>query len=248
LNKLAAMIIVSFLGLATLALVFGGPYVGSHGSATTTDAKVSLASSNIVTTASTSNTFYMAMNVIPFIRLVPLGGVSNFTVALYNGGDFTGNYTLSGVAPSGLSLEFASTPVALSGEGPHFGNLIVRSSSQVSPGTYEVTLLATGPKGVANATFDFHVQRNLILLHSSGKPIFSNLTLKAGDSVTWVSLDPPMSDEDNAYQQVIFLNMTLTSGSIQQYGSWSHTFSQPGVYRYYDYEDPSVTGEINVIP
>lgn len=241
---MAVIIVVALLGLALLALMFGGTIPGSTKSSLTTNTSTGDISGK------SSNSFYLAWNVIPSIRLIPLGGSSNFTIVLYNGGNLTGSYSLSAVGPSALSFEFDAAPVAVSGEGPHLGNLTIRSSNEISPGTYQVTLVATGPKGVANATFDFHVQRNLILLHSGGvgKPVFANLTVKAGDSVTWVSLDPPMSDEDNAFQQVIFLNMTLTSGSIPQYGSWSHTFTQPGVYRYYDYEDPAITGEINVLP
>jgi plastocyanin len=239
----AVIVLVALLGLALVALVFGGTMLGqTKGGETTTN------SSGSLSPGSGASPFYMAMNVIPSIRLIPLGGSSNFTIVLYNGGDLTGSYSLSAVGPAGLSFEFGAIPVAISGEGPHLGNMVVKSSNGITPGTYEVTVLATGPKGASNTTFDFHVQRNLILLHSSGKPVFVNLTVKAGDSVTWVSLDPPMSDEDNAYQQVIFLNMTLTSGSMLQYSSWSHTFSQPGNYRYYDYEDPTITGEIVVLP
>jgi hypothetical protein len=185
------------------------------------------------------------MNVVPTIRMVPLGGSANFTVVLYSGGDLTGGYSLSAAQP-GLSFQFDS-PVAVSGAGPHGGFMRVSSSSGMSPGTYQVTIQATGSKGVANQTFDFHVQRNLVMLKArGGLPVFLSLTVKVGDPVTWLSLDGPMSDDQNPWHTIIFLNGNLTSGSLQQYESWSHAFTQPGIYKYYDDGDLQITGEVVV--
>src|SRR2546427_9672761 len=139
----------------------------------------------------------MDMNVIPTIRLIPLGGSANFTVVLYNGGDLTSGYSLSATAPSGLLFNFGAVPVNITGAGPHFGALVASSSSGTNPGTYQVMVVATGPQGVANQTFDFRVLRNLVQLSAfTSAPFFSNLTVKAGDAVTWVSLDGEIGDDD----------------------------------------------------
>ena len=181
--------------------------------------------------------------------MVPLGGSANFTVVLYSGGDLTGNYSLTAAAHPGLSFEFDSIPVAMSGAGPHGGFVHVSSSSGMNPGTYQVTIKAAGSKGVANQTFDFHVQRNLVMLKGGGgPPVFLSLTVKVGDPVTWLSLDGPMSDDQNPWHTIIFLNSNLTSGSLEQYESWSHTFTQPGIYKYYDDGDLQITGEVIVSP
>ncbi len=181
--------------------------------------------------------------------MVPLGGSANFTVVLYSGGDLTGNYSLTAAAHPGLSFEFDSIPVAMSGAGPHGGFVHVSSSSGMNPGTYQVTIKAAGSKGVANQTFDFHVQRNLVMLKGGGgPPVFLSLTVKVGDPVTWLSLDGPMSDDQNPWHTIIFLNTNLTSGSLEQYESWSHTFTQPGIYKYYDDGDLQITGEVIVSP
>ena len=199
-----------------------------------------------------SNSIHMNMNVLPTIRLVPLGGSGNYTVILYNDGNLTGGYSLSATAPSGLSLQFGAIPVNVSRAGPHFGYVLVGSSNGMVPGTYQVTIVATGPKGAANQTFDFHVQRNLVLLSISSTGFISNLTVKAGDSVTWVSWDGPVGDDnpDVDFHHVIFSTGNLTSGLLDQYQAWSHTFMQPGVYRYYDsINSPRpIKGEVIVTP
>jgi hypothetical protein len=264
LNKpVAVVVIVVLLGLGSMVFIFGETLAGSmvvhsattnlnESHVTTTSMSKSQVSSTGITSGSTSNSFYMDMNVIPTIRLVPLGGSANFTVILYNGGILTSGYSLSATAPSGLSFKFGAVPVDISGAGPHFGKLVVSSSKETSPGTYQVTVVATGSKGVANQTFDFHVQRNLVLLSAfSTTPFFSNLTVKAGDTVTWVSLDGEVGDDnpDVDYHHVIFLADNLTSGPLGQFESWKHTFTQPGIYRYYDsINSPfSITGEVIVL-
>ncbi len=249
-NKpIAVVVIVALLGFAVLTLIFGGAIAGStKRGVTTTSMSESQTSSTSVTSGNNLNSFYLAMNVIPTNRLVPLGGNMNFTVVLYNGGDLTGNYSLSAVAPSGLSFDSGAIPVAISGAGPHIGVMHVHSSGEMSPGTFQVTIKATGAKGVANQTFDFSVQRNLVPLTVLYAPYFSNVTVKAGDSVTWEALDGAMSDESNAFHEVVFSSLNTTSGWILQYETWSYTFSHPGAYRYYDRADQSITGEVVVLP
>jgi plastocyanin len=85
-----------------------------------------------------------------------------------------------------------------------------------------------------------------------GTPSFSNITVKAGDSVTWVSLNSPVGDDNPEvdYHRIIFLTGNLTSGLLDQYQAWSHTFMQPGVYRYYDSINSPlpIKGEVIVTP
>jgi hypothetical protein len=195
----------------------------------------------------------MGMNVLPTIRVVPLGGAANYTIALYNDANLTGPYSLSATAPSGLSVKFGPAPVNMTRSGPHFGTALVSSSEGMSPGTYRVTIAAAGAGGADNQTFDFYVQRNLVILWAQpATPFFSNITVKAGDSVTWVAWDGAVGDDNPAvdYHHVIFLAGNLTSGLIDQYASWSHTFAQPGVYRYYDSITARfpINGEVIVTP
>ena len=248
-RSVAAILFVLLLCLGSTALVLGGAISRStDGRPATTSSNQSQSSSAPGLSVGTSNPFVLGMSVIPTIRLIPQGGSANFTVVLYNGGDLTGNYSLSAAAPQGLSFASGLAPVVITGAGPHAGELRVISSRDLTPGTYQVTIKATGSRGVANQTFDFHVQRNLILLKGGTVPIFLNLTVKAGDTVTWVSMDGPMSDDQNPWHTVVFLNLNLTSGGLRQYEGWSHTFTQQGFYRYYDDGDLQITGEVIVSP
>ncbi len=269
LNKsVAVVVIVLLLGLGSIVLIFGGTLAGSmvgHSATATTTTNLhetqatptgiskSQVSSTAVTSGNASNSFLINMNLIPTTRLVPLGGSVNFTVVLYNRGDLTSGYSLSATAPSGLSFNFGAVPINITGAGPHEGLARVSSSSGMSPGTYQVTIKAAGSKGVANQTFDFRVLRNLVQLSAiSSTPVFLNLTVKAGDSVTWVSLDGPVGDDDPNVDnhQIIFSTLNLTSGPLDQYASWTHTFAQPGVYRYHDNINSPlpITGEVIVVP
>ena len=250
-NKLVAVIaVVVLLSFGFLVLTFNGLNTGSTkvgvpATSTATGMDESQVSSTSIPSGNNSGSFYMAMNVIPTIRLVPLGGSANFMVVLYNGGDLEGNYSLSASAPAGLSFDFGAAPVSIFGAGPHSGELNISSSSEMSPGTYNIMIDATGSKGTANQTFDFHVQRNLVLLSSGATP-FSNITVRAGDNVTWVSLDGPVNGD--AFHRIVFLNLKLTSAPLPPFASWSLTFTQPGTYRYYDDAEPSITGEVIVLP
>jgi plastocyanin len=241
-KRVIAITIVVGLSLTALVIGAGLTQTVTNRSTTSTLEPVTNTKS---TAGNTSNSFFMAMNVIPTARLVPLGGDANFTVAFYNGGDITGNYSLSVAAPNGLSFEFGPpSSVTMSGCGPCSTNLQVHSSSAMEAGAYNVTIEASGSKGVANQTFDFHVQRNLVLI--AGASILSNLTVKAGDTVTWVNLEGQVGGD--SLDQIVFLNMTLISDPLPPNASWSYTFTQPGTYRYYDAAHPSVRGEIIVLP
>ncbi len=267
LNKsVVVVVIVVLLGSGAMVYIFGGTLAGSmvgHSATTTTSLSESQVTTTImsnsqvsstrITSGSASNSFSMDMNLIPTNPLVPVGGSANFTVILYNSANLTGRYSLSASAPSGLSFKFGAVPVNVTGAGPHNGALRVSSSSGMLPGKYQVTIEATGPKGVANQTFDFRVLRNLVQLAAiSSAPVFSNITVKAGDPVTWISLDGPVGDDDPMVDNhnIIFSTINLTSGPLQQYETWSHTFTQPGDYRYHDNINSPlpISGEVIVVP
>src|SRR5439155_4852091 len=107
LNKpIAVVVIVVLLGLASLALIFSGTIAGSMtgGGATTSLSQSQISSTRITslnqsqvssirtTSGNISTSFQMNMNVVPTLRLVPLGGSANYTVVLYNNGNLTGSY------------------------------------------------------------------------------------------------------------------------------------------------------------
>jgi plastocyanin len=248
-RAVAAIAIVAGIGLT--AWIASGSLlqqIPNH-SATITegDNATSIGGSTTTSTGeTTSKSFFLGMNVVPTARLVPLGGRANFTLAFSNVGNAAGNYSLSGVAPPGLSFEFIPSAGNMSGCAPCGVDLRVRSSGAMEAGTYQVTIDAIGPKGSATQTFDFHVQRNLVLLSAFASTAFTNLTVNVGDTVTWVGLEGTLIDYPG--HEVFFMNSTLRSGTLLANQSWSYTFDRPGIYRWYDNVGLSITGEVIVSP
>lgn len=68
----------------------------------------------------------------------------------------------------------------------------------------------------------------------------STLTIKAGDTVTWTNQDSV------AHTVVSDSGSEISSPSIPQGGSYSHTFTSAGTYNYHCSIHPSMTGQIIV--
>ena len=215
----------------------------SSGSQTQTTSKTSTSSS---TGASSSGGYALLMSVDPSSRLIPLGGISNFTLTLHNLGNLSGNFSISGVAPSGLSLSVKPTSVAMSGSGAA-ADLRVSSSSSVSPGTYPVTIQArSSAAGVFNQTFNFEVVQYLVQIIHSQSNVRVSLTVRVGSTVTWIALDIGGCDESCVYHTVTFTNIGASSGPLPQFQTWSYTFNDPGTYQYHDAGAREISGEIIV--
>jgi len=141
-NKRVVAITI-LVGLSLTAMVMGGGLVRPVKNRNTTST-VQPFTNTANRARNTSSWFFMAMNVIPTAHLVPLGGSANFTVAFYNGGDITGNYSLSVVAPTGLSFEFGPpSSLTMSGCGICSAYLRVHSSGAMDAGAYNATIEAT---------------------------------------------------------------------------------------------------------
>src|SRR5712692_9862116 len=103
---MAVVSIVLLLALGSVAVVLGESITRSlAGNITKAGSNEAQSSSTRINSGNTSNSFFLAMNVVPTIRMVPLGGSANFTVVLYSGGDLTGNYHLSAAPHPGLLFD-----------------------------------------------------------------------------------------------------------------------------------------------
>jgi plastocyanin len=87
----------------------------------------------------------------------------------------------------------------------------------------------------------------------------SDLTITAGTTVTWVNMDPVghtvtegLSDSPKPPSERAFDSSHGTAGAdvitIPPGGSWSFTFTTPGVYDYYCIPHPYMKGHITVTP
>jgi plastocyanin len=69
------------------------------------------------------------------------------------------------------------------------------------------------------------------------------LTVRVGDTVTWMQHDEAPHDVVTTSAPVAFRSPQLSSGQ-----SWSYTFRQPGTYQYYCSVHPDMRASVTVLP
>ncbi|MEV4052288.1 cupredoxin family copper-binding protein [Amycolatopsis sp. NPDC049688] len=69
------------------------------------------------------------------------------------------------------------------------------------------------------------------------------LTVRAGDTVTWMQHDEAPHDVVTTSAPVAFRSPQLSAGQ-----SWSYTFRQPGTYQYYCSVHPDMRASVTVLP
>lgn len=69
------------------------------------------------------------------------------------------------------------------------------------------------------------------------------LTVRVGDTVTWMQHDEAPHDVVTTSAPVAFRSPRLSSGQ-----SWSYTFQQPGTYSYYCSVHPDMRASVTVLP
>ncbi|MGW4065190.1 cupredoxin domain-containing protein [Amycolatopsis sp. NPDC004747] len=69
------------------------------------------------------------------------------------------------------------------------------------------------------------------------------LTVRAGDTVTWMQHDEAPHDVVTTSAPVAFRGPQLSAGQ-----SWSYTFRQPGTYQYYCSVHPDMRASVTVLP
>lgn len=86
---------------------------------------------------------------------------------------------------------------------------------------------------------------NLITITKSG---FSpkDITIKAGESVTWVNSDTVDHTVNSAIHPTHTIYPPLNLGIIKPGDQKSLTFPQAGTYKYHDHLNPSLTGSVTV--
>ena len=69
------------------------------------------------------------------------------------------------------------------------------------------------------------------------------LTVRVGDTVTWIQHDEAPHDVVTTSAPVAFRSPQLSAGQ-----SWSYTFQQPGTYQYYCSVHPDMRASVTVLP
>jgi len=97
----------------------------------------------------------------------------------------------------------------------------------------------------ASPTVSSATQENVVTIKSSG---FSpqNLTIKAGETVTWINNDTVDHTVNSAVHPTHLLYPPLNLGVIKPGDKKSLTFPDAGTYKYHDHLNPSLTGSVTV--
>ncbi len=183
------------------------------------------------------------MSLFPSNRLLAPSSIQNFSLVFSRGKAPVGIYSLSIVAPSGMSVSANPPSANISGDRAAV-DLFVIVRPDVLPGNYSVTISASNGAWTTVQTFSFRVPFYLVRIFAEGlNP--ANLSVKAGSTVEWLNLDLG-TDEINGTHTLRFASISLASPSLPTNMFWLHTFSTPGIYRYEDPMDPGIVGEITV--
>jgi len=184
------------------------------------------------------------MSLFPPNRVLAPSSIQNFSLVFSRGKAPFGIYSLSIVAPSGMSVS-ANPPFAnISGDRAAV-DLFVVVRPDVRPDNYSVTISASNGAWTAHQTFSFRVPFYLVRIFSEGlNP--ANLSIKVGSTVEWLNLDLG-TDEINGTHTLRFASISLASPPLPTNMFWQHTFQTAGIYRYEDPMDPRISGEITVV-
>ena len=90
------------------------------------------------------------------------------------------------------------------------------------------------------------VEENVVTITSSG---FSpqNITVKAGESVTWINQDTSDHQVNSVVHPTHLVYPPLnTVGLLKPGGKKSLSFPDKGTYKYHDHLNPSLTGSVTV--
>jgi hypothetical protein len=166
----------------------------------------------------------------------------NYSIIFNPPANVSGNFSLSGLTPQGISAEFL--PTVVSGETPMAVILEIKSLNTTLPGSYSITLSASDGEYHYTENVLIIVIRYLIVnVGTSFLP--QNLTVVKGSTVTWLRLNGILSPSDDESHDVDFSSSpSLISPTLNQYESWNFIFTESGDYSYYCKYHPFMTGEI----
>jgi plastocyanin len=141
------------------------------------------------------------------------------------------NLTLSAVSTvPGLTL--IVSPNALTFVGTQ--ELVVLGISvapTVNSSTLPIKIIASTANGIASSTFDFTLNRDLVVVLPLGGVTPPTLHVSVGQEVTWLNL---MGNQEG---DPVVANVALADGSAASptmflNDAWSHAFDKPGTYPY----------------
>jgi len=103
---------------------------------------------------------------------------------------------------------------------------VVREDSTILP----VEIIASSANGAINSTFDFKLNKALVIILPKVGLAPPTLNVSAGQTVTWLNLAD--NTDENGYANVLLGDGSAPSPTLGLNDVWSHTFDKPGSYPY----------------
>jgi plastocyanin len=143
------------------------------------------------------------------------------------------NLTLSASSPiPGVTL--AVSPKELTFVGTHeLVTLGISVAPTVNSSILPVEIMASSADGATNATFDFSVNRSLIVVLPLGGLAPPTLHVTVGQTVTWLNFMGSTGGGDPVTANVALADGSAASLSLGLNDLWSHTFDKSGTYLYH---------------
>jgi plastocyanin len=171
----------------------------------------------------------------PKLDLVPLPAASTGSEAV----------TLNSTAPAGLTLKFNPSTVTLSTANKVSVALVVNSTQSLAPGDYKISVVAHYGSTSTKSDITIRVVQYLVFqTTNSFSP--SSITVKSGTTVYWINLDSPVGGDPEVHNVVFSSGSTASSSSMNQFDSYSYTFTAPGAYAYMCTFHPGMKGTVTV--
>lgn len=122
---------------------------------------------------------------------------------------------------------------------------ILSKRGQVNPPPTATPEVVVSPSSSISPSPTATISATIVKITSTG---FSpqTVTIKAGDSVTWMNDDTAMHNVSSAPHPTHTAYPPLNLGNIAPGSSKSLTFPTAGTYKYHDHLNPSLTGSVIV--
>jgi plastocyanin len=151
--------------------------------------------------------------------------------------------------PPGITASLSANSISLT-SGTQNLVLTIAASPSVQPGNYQVTV--DGVAGASNLTYPipFTVVPHLVFIYPAGF-LPTNLTVPNQSAVTWMNLEAPIvgDNPDPGTNNAVFQGgLTVSSPILQQYQTWTYTFTQSGTFSYTSTVHNYMHGQVTVKP
>jgi plastocyanin len=186
------------------------------------------------------------MTIAPAVPLIAPGQTQNFTVLTLSQpvSESTLPTTLTAFSPKGLSFQISQTYVPA--QATTVIPVVMRSSTSLAPGGYEVTVEEKEGSSVRNQTFAVMVVPALVVMEHL-KFVPETLNVAKGTTVYWVNLDSMIGCCDPGIHNVDFTaGMSVRSPDLGTLDTWSFQFENTGDFYYICSIHPLMTGEVKV--